>query len=186
MRTDGKWPVIYIGNPPRKIACGIDTEKNKNRHIRYTFLQLRVDAGDARAIQLWRERTLPPETDELKVVYEQLMTQMFDTGQYSLLREANQLWAVETDRHNANEYQKQIHAHGEWAKENKGTYVEIAADGRVLVHYISMHKPKQHDEPRTIAGSKAIDVTQHSPKLAQMLRQWRPHAASAQASERVL
>ncbi len=87
--------------------------------------------------------------------------------------DANRLWSTpDTSK-------KALRANADWQKANAGTYVEIS-DTAVRVHYIDRLKPTKGDVPESHAGANAINITEHAPQLAQMLRDWVPHAANAQ------
>jgi hypothetical protein len=91
----------------------------------------------------------------------------------TIMTEANRMWAE------ADTSKKALRANADWQKANAGTYVEVS-DTAVRVHYIDRLKPTKSDVPESHTGANAINITEHAPHLAQMLRDWQPHAASAQ------
>ena len=97
----------------------------------------------------------------------------FYTSDDPVLRDAARLWPV------ADTTKSSLRREPAWQKENAGTYIELG-DTAVRVHFISKMKPTHRDKPESMAGANAIDLTVHSPKLVQMLRDWAPHAATAQ------
>ena len=98
---------------------------------------------------------------------------VFVSAEETVITDANRLWSTpDTSK-------KALRANADWQKANAGTYVEIS-DIAVRVHYVDRLKPTKGDVPESHAGSNAVNINEHAPQLAQMLRIWQAHAASAQ------
>jgi hypothetical protein len=151
-------PHAVVEAPSKEMKQAIATTKKKGKLVR-DYLLLGTQYGDVHGDHE------PVRRDWFRAVYV--------SADGAVITDANRLWSTPDTSKTA------LRANADWQKANAGTHVEVS-DTAVRVHYVDRLKPTKADVPESHAGANAVNITEHAPQLAQMLRDWQPHAASAQ------